>query len=654
MATEGTYVGKYLIQSKIAEGGMGAIYKAKHPTLGRTVILKRLTLKKNTAITERFKREAQLMIDFRHDNIVQVYDHFKEGNSYYIAMEYVDGISLGDLIEKKRYIPNDITMLIFREICKALKYAHDKSVIHRDIKPENVLISKDGEVKLTDFGIATSKDAEDDGLTSAGMTLGTPAYMSPEQISDTKTVDKRADIYSMGVVLYKMLTGKTPFPGNFTPDAISQINRGEYIYPRKINPRISPLLHRVIKKAMHHKAKKRYKDLHQIIDIFTKQLKRYKDKESINSSIKAYLQGKDATVNKTGKADTINAIGKSVKSVSASLASNFVRILLAVVFLLVLAAGGAYYAYMKGLHYEYLYGQEYGALSISITVPEKVKDPKDNYVDTALYVLQGKNYKSVKNIDFDFSLQEENNKSHFILQSNKVYLETGNYRIFIRFGNELFQKDFFLKPRIQQKVNKNSLESETIDVYYTRAVHLPLKVYYKIYDSITTNDISSNVDFEVFANRRWIAWKDFSDQKKSEDILVTGRTHRFRIKMDGYYTAYNKIYVQPQETVLYLETCLSPLPGAISIRSNAEDLEVLLNNSKNYLVGGMYKSYMKTEPTSGKRQTITLDPGSYFFTVRQSDDVTKTVKVNIESGKTSYVTIEYNKSKDSIDIEVKS
>ncbi len=323
MSSETNMVGKYLITAKIAEGGMGAIYKAKHPTLNRTVILKRLTLKKNAAITERFKREAELMIDFRNDNIVQVYDHFKEGNSYYIAMEYVDGVSLGDLIEKRRYIPNEIAMLIFREICKALKYAHDKTVIHRDIKPENVLISKDGEVKLTDFGIATSKDTEDDGLTSVGMTLGTPAYMSPEQILNTKSVDKRADIYSMGVVLYKMVTGKTPFPSNFTPDAIAQINKGEYIYPRKINPRISPLLQKVIKKAMHHKFKKRYKDLQNIIDIFSKDLKKkYNDQETINNTIKAYLSGKD--VETIVKEKTAGTTAKKVKDTTSSNIFEFV------------------------------------------------------------------------------------------------------------------------------------------------------------------------------------------------------------------------------------------------------------------------------------------------------------------------------------------
>ena len=115
---------------------------------------------------------------------------------------------------------------------KALKYAHDKQVIHRDIKPSNILISRQGEVKLVDFGIATSQEETEDGLTRDGMVLGTPSYIPPEQIDDARNVDKRADIYSLGVVLYEMLTGKTPFPGSFTAETITQIQRGRYTPPR--------------------------------------------------------------------------------------------------------------------------------------------------------------------------------------------------------------------------------------------------------------------------------------------------------------------------------------------------------------------------------------------------------------------------------------
>ena len=144
-------IGKYPILSEIGRGGMGAVYIANHPSLKRKVIIKRLILTGNQDVVERFRREANLMMDFRNENIVQVYDHFKEAGFYHIVMEYVDGITLEDLIRQKRYLKNEAALLIFHEICKALKYAHDQQVIHRDIKPANILISKEGVVKLVDF-----------------------------------------------------------------------------------------------------------------------------------------------------------------------------------------------------------------------------------------------------------------------------------------------------------------------------------------------------------------------------------------------------------------------------------------------------------------------------------------------------------------------
>jgi serine/threonine protein kinase len=149
-----TRVGKYVIVDKMAKGGMGSVYKAKHPTLKRYVILKQLTLRGSAGISERFKREAQLMIDFRHENIVPVYDHFRSGSSYFIAMEFVDGTSLDRLIAERGRLSTEAAILIFTEICKGLKYAHDKGVVHRDIKPANILISNQGEVKIVSVHVS--------------------------------------------------------------------------------------------------------------------------------------------------------------------------------------------------------------------------------------------------------------------------------------------------------------------------------------------------------------------------------------------------------------------------------------------------------------------------------------------------------------------
>ncbi|HNQ96877.1 MAG TPA: serine/threonine-protein kinase, partial [Treponemataceae bacterium] len=217
MADVPEFIGKYKIVSLVARGGMGAVYKAVHPTLKRYVILKKLTIRGNAVITERFKREARILLDFNDPHIVHLFDYFKEGQAHYIVLEYVDGVSLDVLLKKRGSLSGTFALFILRDVCKALKYAHDNGVIHRDIKPGNILISKTGDIKLADFGIASTENSEaDDGLTREGTTLGTVAYMPPEQFSSTKTVDKRADIYAVGVMLYEMVTGVKPFPGSFS------------------------------------------------------------------------------------------------------------------------------------------------------------------------------------------------------------------------------------------------------------------------------------------------------------------------------------------------------------------------------------------------------------------------------------------------------
>jgi serine/threonine-protein kinase len=285
-------VGKYTILSKIAQGGMGAVYKAKHPTLKRLVLLKKLTLRGGPQFIERFRREARIMMDFKNDHIVQVYDHFKEGSSYYIAEEFVDGISLEQLIKRERYLSNEAAALIFYEVCKGLQHAHEKGVIHRDMKPGNILISNQGEVKLVDFGIATSLEHSEEGLTRDGMTLGTPSYIPPEQIDNAKTVDRRADIYSLGVVLYEMLTGKTPFPGSFTAETIALIHKGKYTPPKRINPKIAPALAKIVAKSMKPNRRRRFQDLRQIIRRLERRIKR-RDPATIKRALKRVIQGRE-------------------------------------------------------------------------------------------------------------------------------------------------------------------------------------------------------------------------------------------------------------------------------------------------------------------------------------------------------------------------
>jgi serine/threonine protein kinase len=204
----------------LGQGGMGAVYKARQKQLDRLVALKILPpeVGQDPAFAERFSREARSLAKLNHPRIVSVFDfgHTKDG-LYYFIMEFVDGTDLRHVIEGSQLEPNE-ALAIVPQICEALQYAHEEGLVHRDIKPENILLDKKGRVKIADFGLAKllGRPASDYTLTQAGQRMGTPHYMAPEQIDGAGKVDHRADIYSLGVVFYEMLTGQLPI-GRFAP-----------------------------------------------------------------------------------------------------------------------------------------------------------------------------------------------------------------------------------------------------------------------------------------------------------------------------------------------------------------------------------------------------------------------------------------------------
>ena len=197
----------------VGRGGMGVVYKARQPRLNRLVALKILAREReqNERFAERFSREAQVLARLNHPNIVTVYDFGEAGGYCFLLMEFVDGMSLRQLLQAGR-MNAEQALTIVPKICEALQYAHEQGVVHRDIKPENILMDKQGRLKIADFGIAKMLGVEggQQNLTGAKDIVGTPHYMAPEQIEKPLAVDHRADIYSLGVVFYEMLTGELP------------------------------------------------------------------------------------------------------------------------------------------------------------------------------------------------------------------------------------------------------------------------------------------------------------------------------------------------------------------------------------------------------------------------------------------------------------
>ena len=197
----------------LGRGGMGVVYKARQPRLDRLVALKILAPEKerDPRFAERFTREARALARLNHPNIVTVHDFGEANGFYYLMMEYVDGASLRQLLRAGKTTPEE-ALTIVPPICEALQYAHRQGIVHRDIKPENILLDKQGRVKIADFGIAKllGPDRRAEPLTGDQQVVGTPHYMAPEQVEKPATVDHRADIYSLGVVFYEMLTGELP------------------------------------------------------------------------------------------------------------------------------------------------------------------------------------------------------------------------------------------------------------------------------------------------------------------------------------------------------------------------------------------------------------------------------------------------------------
>ncbi len=234
------------VQDVLGRGGMGVVYRARQLDLDRPVALKVMTPKyaADAEFAERFNREAKALATLSHPNIVQVYDFGREADFCFLAMEFVDGTSLRGVLKEGRPSPAEALRLI-GQICDALEYAHSRGVVHRDIKPENILIDRNGQVKIVDFGLAkvTAKEGGGPALTHTDVAMGTPQYMAPEQYLSMKTVDHRADIYSLGVVFYELLTGEIP-AGSFMPPS----------HKSKSDERLDP----VVLKAMAKEPERRY------------------------------------------------------------------------------------------------------------------------------------------------------------------------------------------------------------------------------------------------------------------------------------------------------------------------------------------------------------------------------------------------------------
>ena len=261
--------GRYKIIQLLGKGGMGTVYKGLDPALDRPVALKTIRLDFALSPTEiselkgRLIQEAKAAGKLSHPNIVTIYDVGEEGGLHYIAMEYLSGYSLEDFIKKKGELNYRVVAKIIMQTCEALSYAHQNGIVHRDIKPANIMLLEDFHVKVMDFGIAR---LEATSLTQSNVTLGTPHYISPEQL-EGKPADKRSDIFSLGVVIYELLTKQKPFQGENVSSLMYRILNHHPPPPSTINEKTPLVFDRIVSKAMAKKPEERYQDSEEISKI---------------------------------------------------------------------------------------------------------------------------------------------------------------------------------------------------------------------------------------------------------------------------------------------------------------------------------------------------------------------------------------------------
>ena len=264
---EGDAIGPYQIQEQLGHGGMATVYKAYHPVLDRYVAIKFMdvALSKEPGFLQRFRREARVIANLDNTHIVPVYDFNEYKGQPYIVLKFIDGPTLKGRMQASP-LSKEETLKIINAVGNGLQYAHHHGILHRDIKPSNVLISSEGEVYITDFGLA--RIMEGTSSLTGDMIVGTPHYISPEQAMNTEEIDEGTDIYSFGVMIYEMVVGCLPFDGDTTFSIIE-----DHIFeppppPRSINSDLSPEIEQIILKALEKKRDDRQKHVADLVGSF--------------------------------------------------------------------------------------------------------------------------------------------------------------------------------------------------------------------------------------------------------------------------------------------------------------------------------------------------------------------------------------------------
>ncbi|AHC16383.1 serine/threonine-protein kinase [Salinispira pacifica] len=578
-------IDKYRVESLIASGGMGQVYKAEHPTLKRPVIIKKLSLGSTATLTERFRREARILMDFRNDHIVDVHDHFVKGRSNYIVMEFVDGISVKDLLETQRYIDNASAAYIALYTARALSYAHGKSVIHRDIKPGNILISRDGDIKLADFGIASSRESSDETLTSEGMTLGTPSYMAPEQFRNSREVDYRADLYSLGVMLYEMLTGRKPYGGGFSPELIQQIQKGKYPRPRKLNPAISRPLERIIRKLIRPNERRRVKDARQLEKRLERFLRQYYP-DQIRNRLAAFVQGRDLphlTVRKQqpGIIRTIGIAGG-----------------------VLVLGGGISLALLTNMHNRVLFPSNYGQVRFVLENADTAGERSGSELYPESSIFQDDD-EQIPRLPQRIIYRENDTGGGKSFSSLPLVLPKGRYRLKTTVNGQVIWKSFYLPPWNNRK------EELRIFSAPLAPAPRPVRVETIARNALTGRNLDGLARFTLVRGGRELPLDDAR--------LLSGDVRHFRVNAPGYLSQDFVLRLDVAQDRLTLAADLIPVPSQLSIELRGEGAYRIRINGSSRISTIDDGAVVKSDIVPESREEYAVLPGRYLLEASGAD-----------------------------------
>ena len=534
-------IGKYKIAGVIAKGGMGVVYKAIHPSLKRYVVIKKMTSRGNSLNAERFKKEAQILMDMHSPYIVQLFDYFTEAGSRYMVEELVDGLALDKLIKKQTVLPPPVAMLILQDSCLALKHAHSKNIIHRDIKPGNILISRRGEIKLADFGIASDRDDQENNITLSGMSLGTPAYMSPEQFEDSASVDTRADIYSLGIMLYEMLTGTKPYPGEFSMENFKIIKKGKYIHARRIDKKIPKELEALIHKMIRPNPKKRFQSIDQVLRAIKKYLRHFNTHD-----IRVHVAKSVITPNTYGF-PFFNPKDKLFRFIR-----NIVLCAAAVIAIFT-------FCWKAGLIHKTILKSLYTPVQIQMEVPRSLSADLDLPIKAFFFENDGKDIPEVKSARREFQVKGSRFfEKWFTVQTtvevarlasknrtyniSPVYLKKGDYRVKVVVGPYVWWKSFNVAEK-----------SVLIESDFLKGVTRELAISSYVYDGLSGKNITDKSKVEILYKNNW---KEISEVPADE--LKSGTVWKIKVTSPGYEDETFSLLIDWYQDRLFISSELRP------------------------------------------------------------------------------------------------